>query len=61
MNGRKSRGTSTLNSHMMNGPNSTKKIRDIHLPEPDYSPNIHRDDAFETRPPLRSALRSSRY
>lgn len=61
MNGRKMRGNSTLNSHMMIGPKSTKKIRDIHLPDPDYSPNVHRDDSFKTRPPLRSALRSSRY
>lgn len=61
MNGRKSRNTATLNSHMVNGGKSSKKIRDIHLPEPDYSPNVQRDDSFETRPPLRSALRSSRY
>lgn len=61
LNGRKSHGNSTLNSHMMNGLNSSKKIRDIYLPEPDYSPSSHRDETFDTRPPLRSALRSSRY
>lgn len=62
MNGRKPRGNSTANGHVMNGQTSTTKKRqprEIHLPEPDYSPNIH--DSFETRPPLRSALRSSRY
>lgn len=62
LNRRKSHGNNTtLNSHMVNGPNSSKKIRDIYLPEPDYSPSSHRDETFDTRPPLRSALRSSRY
>lgn len=60
-NKRKAHINTTLNSHMMNGPDSSKKIREIYLPEPDYSPNSHRDETFDTRPPLRSALRSSRY
>lgn len=30
-----------------------------HIPEPDYSPNMPR--AYDNRPPLRSALRNSRY
>lgn len=30
-----------------------------HIPEPDYSPNMQR--AYDNRPPLRSALRNSRY
>lgn len=62
LNGRKSRGNSTLNGHVMNGNQmAAKKRREIHLPEPDYSPNIPIADSFETRPPLRSALRASRY
>lgn len=61
MNGRKSRGNVTQNGQMSNGQMATKKRqREIQLPEPDYSPNGH-GDKFETRPPLRSALRSSRY
>lgn len=35
-----------------NGPN---------VPEPDYSPSLPRVNHFEKRPPLRSALRPSRY
>lgn len=58
---RKSRSSSTQNGHVLNDQTPTKKRRDIHLPEPDYSPNIHSGDSFETRPPLRSALRASRY
>lgn len=61
LNGRKSRGNSTLNGHVMDGQMASKKRREVNLPEPDYSPNIHCGDSFETRPPLRSALRSSRY
>lgn len=61
LNGRKSRGSSTHNGHVVNGHTLPKNRRDIHLPEPDYSPNVQRGESFETRPPLRSALRSSRY
>lgn len=56
LNGRK------LRSHQNeNGPSSSKKRREVNVPEPDYSPNIHRIESFEARPPLRSALRTSRY
>lgn len=61
LNGKKSRSHTNGNIVTSNAQNSTKKRREINLPEPDYSPNIHRADSFETRPPLRSALRSSRY
>lgn len=61
LNGRKPRQHAHGNGHLPNGQSSAKKRREINLPEPDYSPNIHRVDSFETRPPLRSALRSSRY
>lgn len=60
LNGKKTRGNPTQNGQVSSGQMSTKKRREIQLPEPDYSPNVH-DDSFETRPPLRSVLRSSRY
>lgn len=64
MNGRKSRNSNSTipNGHPSKSQNASRKPRrEVHLPDPDYSPNMQRDDSFETRPPLRSALRSSRY
>lgn len=63
MNGRKSRNGTTPNGHATksNQNASRKQRREVHLPDPDYSPNVQHGDSFETRPPLRSALRTSRY
>lgn len=62
MNGRKPRNSTVPNGHTSKGQHISKKQRrEVHSPEPDYSPNSQRDDSFETRPPLRSALRTSRY
>lgn len=60
-NGRKMRSNSFGNGQVSSGQSPIKKHREINVPLPDYSPNMHRNDSFETRPPLRSALRSSRY
>lgn len=35
--------------------------RDISVPVPDYHNNVYRNESFDTRPPLRSALLASRY
>lgn len=62
--GRKSRTNSGViaNGHLATTtPYTNKKVREISVPVPDYSPDVHRADSFETRPPLRSALRASRY
>lgn len=72
--GRKNRTTSEMNGYgtkqrPINGHNgyidnsqySNKKIREISVPVPDYHVNVFRHDSFDTRPPLRSALRASRY
>lgn len=61
LNGRKPRTNVTQNGQVISGPMLSKKVREIYLPEPDYSPNIYHDESFETRPPLKSAMRTSRY
>lgn len=72
--GRKLRSTSEMNGYGMsqrpitghtnyidNSQYANKKIREISVPMPDYNSHLYRHDSFDTRPPLRSALRASRY
>lgn len=69
-NGHKNRINSTAIGNDLNYPPNgnvvttqfnKQQTRQVLVPLPDYSPNVHRSDSFETRPPLRSALRASRY
>lgn len=59
--GTKVRSNSFANGHLSCGQIVSKKNQEVNVPVPDYSPKMRRNDLFETRPPLRSALRSSRY
>lgn len=74
--GRKHRSTSEMNgydthqrpitgqnAYYDNAQYANKRIREISVPvpDPDYNVNVFRNDSFDTRPPLRSALRASRY
>lgn len=73
-NGRKHRSTTDMNGYgtgqrPTNGHTgygdsaqyTNKKILEISVPVPDYHVNVLRNGSFDTRPPLRSALRASRY